>query len=446
VTELHCGDCLEVMRSMADASVDSVVTDPPAGIAFMGKAWDHDKGGRDAWIAWLTEVMGECLRVLKPGGHALVWAIPRTSHWTGMALENAGFEVRDRITHLFGSGFPKSLDVGKAMDKAEGVEREVVGPSRRHAGRSSPSGAVGDLSRYAGAGDVTTAPSTDLAKQWDGWGTALKPGAEDWWLARKPLSGTVAANVAAHGTGAINVDGCRLQGNGWSKQDRESGAGFYSGKFMGAAGVGEPTQKNGLRESVAGRWPANVALSCDCESGHGADCPVWLLDEQSGKLTSGGTPPRRFSDKTRNTYGSFTGEENPNGIGGSQGGASRFFYCAKSSRAEREMGLDGRDRKAKLWSSGTQNPGSFQAEGTDRTSTNHHPTVKPLALMRWLCRLITPPNGLILDPFMGSGSTGCAAVLENFRFVGIEQDAEYLEIALRRIAKCQEQPDLWSVA
>jgi site-specific DNA-methyltransferase (adenine-specific) len=321
----------------------------------------------------------------------------------------------------------------------------------------------------------------------------LKPGAEDWWLARKPLSGTVAANVAAHGTGAINVDGCRVGAE--RREYRGSGKSPVLEQRNGCAFAGD----GALRQySATGRWPANVVLShtpeCrevgtrkvkasapasgptltgqsesvargrfagvegtpnyadadgletvtawDCSS----DCPVWLLDEQSGKLTSGGTPPRRFSDKTRNTYGSFTGEENPNGIGGSQGGASRFFYCAKSSRAEREMGLDGRDRKAKLWSSGTQNPGSFQAEGTDRTSTNHHPTVKPLALMRWLCRLITPPNGLILDPFMGSGSTGCAAVLENFRFVGIEQDAEYLEIALRRIAKCQEQPDLWSVA
>jgi site-specific DNA-methyltransferase (adenine-specific) len=413
-----------------------------------------------------------------------------------MALENAGFEVRDRITHLFGSGFPKSLDVGKAIDKKDGRLGFQSPNAGKYGGDGGGLGARPGNSHRTEAFDVHL--ESDLAKQWDGWGTALKPGAEDWWLARKPLAGTVAQTVAAHGTGAINVDGCRLQGNGWSKQDRESGAGFYSGKFMGAVGVGEPTQKNGLRESVAGRWPANVVLShtpeCrevgtrkvkpqnhghrprsgnttsmfgpnnhaggESNNGYGdadgtetvtawdcsADCPVRLLDEQSGKLTSGGTPPRRFSDKTRNTYGSFTGEENPNGIGSSQGGASRFFYCAKSSRAEREMGLDGRDRKAKLWSSGTQNPGSFQAEGTDRTSTNHHPTVKPLALMRWLCRLITPPNGLILDPFMGSGSTGMAAVLENFRFVGIEQDAEYVEIARRRIAKCQEQPDLWSVA
>jgi hypothetical protein len=573
-SQILTGDCLTVMRTMETESVDAIVCDPPAGIAFMGKSWDHDKGGRDAWIAWLAEVMREGLRLLKPGGHALVWALPRTSHWTGMALEDAGFEVRDRISHLFGSGFPKSLDVGKAIDKQRDDRADILrvttfmadAAERRGVTRADVDAHLGTsdmggwwLSRLAhrcqcpkwdqwlalkallGFGDEMdaevwrlngrkgkpgeawherevvgernrsgkppqymwgetdgqkwdeTTAATDLAKQWDGWGTALKPGAEDWWLCRKPLTGTVAGNVALHGTGALNIDGCRIAGapdpGSWTAK-RTIGVNDADGR-LGQKRANVEAMNAGLIKPPSGRWPANVVLSHtpECrevgtrkvkganppgpgDRGIGyapatnktsgiqryadADgtetvtawdcvehCPVRMLDEQSGKLTSGGFPARRFSPKTKNAFGDFADDTDGERFTYGNGGASRFYYCAKASRAEREMGLDGGERKAKLWSSGTQNPGSFQAEGTDRTSTNHHPTVKPLALMRWLCRLVTPPNGLILDPFCGSGSTGCAAALEGFRFVGIEQDPEYCAIAEKRIAHYRKQLSLF---
>ena len=336
---LYLGDCVEVLRSLPDASVDAIVTDPPAGIAFMGKSWDTDKGGRNAWIAWLAEVAAECLRVVKPGGHALVWALPRTSHWTGMAWENAGWEPRDKIVHLFGTGFPKSLNLG------------------------------------------------------DGWGTALKPAAEDWWLMRKPLAGTVAGNVLRHGTGALNIDGCRVAG---------------------------------------GRFPANLM--------HDGSSEVVAGFPDTGKSTGG-----RIGNKDGGAiYGGGKGlagafEKGDPGYGDS-GSAARFFYCAKASRADREEGCEHLPTRSgaeavdrEEGSAGTQSPraGAGRTAGTVR---NHHPTVKNVELMRYLCRLITPPGGLVLDAFTGSGSTGKGAVLEGFRFVGIERDPDYLAIAAARIA------------
>jgi len=324
------GDCLEVLRGMADNSVDSIVTDPPAGIAFMGKEWDRDKGGRDAWIAWMRSVAAECLRVIKPGGHAFVWAIPRTSHWTGMAWEDAGWQPRDKCYHIFGSGFPKSHN---------------------------------------------------LSGEWNGWGTALKPAAEEWWLFRKPLAGTVAANVLAWGTGALNVDGCRVGDDvvGWGG---------------GQGGSPDPTQSKGRNyrmaageaRPVTGRWPAN------------------LVHDGSEEATAG------------------------------LGSAARFFYAAKASRSERDAGLD--DSTAAMRNDGRQtdidNP--YQR---GKVLRNPHPTVKPVALMRWLCRLVTPPGGVVLDPFAGSGSTGVAAVAEGFSSILIERDAEYVEIIRRRLAHAQ---------
>ena len=332
---LYLGDCVEVLRSLPDASVDAIVTDPPAGIAFMGKSWDTDKGGRNAWIAWLAEVAAECLRVVKPGGHALVWALPRTSHWTGIAWENAGWEPRDKIVHLFGTGFPKSLNLG------------------------------------------------------DGWGTALKPAAEDWWLMRKPLAGTVAANVLRHGTGALNIGGCRIGSEQTTTTVKDLSQAH--GNRFGEAGIAYP--KIGSKLNPPGRWPANV------------------ITDGSAEVLAG-----------------FPGDE------------ARFFYCAKASRADREEGCEHLPTRSgaeavdrEEGSAGTQSPraGAGRTAGTVR---NHHPTVKNVELMRYLCRLITPPGGLVLDAFTGSGSTGKGAVLEGFRFVGIERDPDYLAIAAARIA------------
>lgn len=350
---LH-GDCLEVLKDIDSDSVDSLVTDPPAGISFMSKAWDDDKGGRKQWVAWMTEVMRECLRVMKPGAHGLVWALPRTSHWTATALEDAGFEIRDVVVHLFGQGFPKSLDISKAIDKATGAEREVVGKSNRHTsnGQQFADGASG----FKGSDNCfITAPATDAAKQWAGWGTALKPASEHWILIRKPCSEkTVAANVQKWATGGINIDGGRIG----------SAGGGQNGKLGDKEGSGWGMKAASRAAEPMGRFPANLIL--DEEAGE-------ALDEQSGVS------------------------------------ASRFFYCAKISSGERGEG-------------------------------NTHPTVKPQKLMRYLIKLITPPNSVVLDPFTGSGSTGIAALKEGHTFIGIEKEQEYVTIAENRINKALSEP------
>lgn len=367
VEVLH-GDCLEVMRGLDDSCVDAVVTDPPAGIAFMGKAWDGDKGGRDQWIDWMRSVMVECLRVLKPGGHALVWALPRTSHWTGTAIEAAGFDVRDQIYHLFGTGFPKSLDVSKAIDTAAGVDREVLA-ERPAYGIGKNTGVLGGLAE--GAMQKDTVPATEDAKRWQGWGTALKPAAEVWWLSRKPLEGTVAANVLKHGTGGLNIGATRV---GDELRHNPSAGNDASGEFLDSLN-GDETEGRG----TLGRWPAHVVHD-------GGDEAVERLPD----------------------------------------GSARFFYCAKPSTTERDEGLGG--------VAGVAGVGALRDGGRESSPRrNDHPTVKPIALMRWLVRLITPPGGVVLDPFTGSGTTGIASLQEGFSFVGIEQDESHYRKAKARI-------------
>lgn len=405
--ELLKGDCLAALGGLESASIDALVTDPPAGISFMGKDWDGDKGGREQWVAWLASVLVECRRVLKPGSHALVWAIPRTAHWTATALEDAGFEVRDVVVHLFGTGFPKSLDVSKAIDKAAGADRIVIGPdeyrrARANKGTASDKMPSYDTSRVAQADAVLTAPVTDAAKQWAGWGTALKPAAEHWILARVPLEGTVAGNVLAHGTGALNVDGCRVAMSAEDAAFIEKTARPNSrGQAHEGAVMNRPSTPT-VAVHAAGRWPANVVLS--------GDAPA-MLDEQSGDrpgFSSGGVRHKGTQNKERQSLGAFGGDGVRSQVYADNGGASRFFYCPKASTAERSQGL---------------------AEG----EKSDHPTVKPLALMRWLVRLVAPPGGKVLDPFMGSGTTGMACEAEGFGFVGIEQDEHYYGIAARRI-------------
>jgi len=386
---LHQGDCLAVLRTMPDASVDSVVTDPPAGIAFMGKAWDEDKGGRRQWIAWMAEVMAEALRVLKPGGHALVWALPRTSHWTATALEDAGFEVRDCLVHVFGSGFPKSQNVAIAIDKSKGAM----------GARGKRASFVGNLAQGEDVEQAKSMPThepiTELAKQWTGWGTALKPASEHWWLVRKPLVGTVAANVERYSTGALNIDASRVQG---AKPATTRGAGGTNGRY------GPLNAQGRIEDDGKGRWPPNLLLSHteDCTEGACEDgCAVAEMDRQSGTLKSQG---RRVA-ASKNAFAMKAQPEVETGYGDS-GGASRFFpvfrYQAKPSK-------------------------------TEKGATNSHPTVKSIGLMDWLIRLVTPPGGTVLDPFMGSGTTGVAAVKGGFGFIGIEREAEYLAIARARI-------------
>lgn len=379
-TLIH-GDCFDVLQQLAADSVDAVVTDPPAGIGFMGKDWDGDKGGRDQWIAWLASVMRECLRVLKPGGHALVWALPRTSHWTATAIEDAGFEIRDVHHHIFGTGFPKSL----------------------------------------------TPKSAAIP---DGTGTALKPAVEHWILARKPIEGTVAGNLAAHGTGVLNIEACRI---GTSKDVPASASAVRpAGREQWRMGTGSGSGS----DPEVGRWPAHLSLD---EVGAAA------LDEQSGERKSGGYPAEGGVRPWNGIYNKMPARGEAL-FGESAGGASRFFYVAKPARSERDRGLEdlqaatgGEATGRADGAAGTRSPRA----GAGRTggAKNIHPTVKSIALMRWLVRLVTPPGGLVLDMFAGSGSTGLACAEEGMRFLGIEREPsrpgapDYHGIALRRLRR-----------
>lgn len=413
---------------MEDNSVDAIVTDPPYGFSFMGKKWDYDVPSVELW--------GECLRVLKPGGHLLSFAGTRTQHRMAVRIEDAGFEIRDMLAWVYGSGFPKSLDVSKAIDRMAGVEREVIGSYKATGTARTLTGG-----NYGGGGNnqierehiYQTAPATPAAQQWAGWGTALKPSMETITMARKPLGeGTVAANVLAWGTGGLNVNGCRVgtstDMNPRDFDDSRRTAPKFSGKFNNGQ-VGQ--YRNGSGIVPDGRWPANFVHD-------GSDEVVGMFPV----TTSGGGDKRQKKPSTFNAC--IEGHELgvPVGIGGDTGSAARFFYCAKASRSEREAGCEGLSLRHGVGTMSGDADGSLltgSGNQRDTTARNHHPTVKPIALMRWLCRLVTPPDGVILDPFMGSGTTGAAAMLEGFNFIGIEREPEYIEIAQRRIAHWKDE-------
>lgn len=336
---IYCSDALQYLKTLPSESISACVTDPPYGLSFMGKKWDYDVPSVEIWA--------EVLRVLKPGAHLLAFAGTRTQHRMAVRIEDAGFEIRDMIAWVYGSGFPKSLDVSKAIDREAGAVREKVQPGntptyQRSAGNHGPW--MDDPDHKIDSNN----PVTESAKQWSGWGTALKPALEPITMARKPFSGTVAQNVQRHGTAAMNVDGCRVGNDvvGW-------GGGAAGGNTWSETNCG--LTQSGAARPVVGRWPANLI--------------------HDGSV-----------DSIRN----FPGEE------------SRFFYCAKASRQ-------------------------------DRGPWNRHPTVKPTELMRHLIRLVTPPGGIVLDPFLGSGSTAVAAYLEGFRFVGCDMDEDWCECARKRI-------------
>jgi len=428
VIRLLQGDCLEVMKGLADNSVDSIVTDPPAGISFMGKAWDHHKGGRDQWIIWMQSVATECNRLLKPGGHALVWAIPRTSHWTATAWENAGFEVRDIITHCFGSGFPKSQNISKMLDKMAGAERFIVGKNKfSHLNGKANKNCYGIASR-----PDETAPATEAAKQWDGWGSSLKPAAENWLLLRKPLGEkTIAANVLKYGTGGINIDASRIPTEDiLSFGSRELGDGIKYGKC-------KPTTE-GI-QNPQGRWPANLILSYpedeyDSERAllpnPGKEEVLALFPDSKGQQGDvKGTEPSCTGGENTNCYGEYGRVPAAKRIE-STTSAARFFYAAKASKRDRNSGCENLPKSYVPRDNGF----SDKLSDTKIPRANTHATVKPTELMKYLCRLITPPGGVILDPFLGSGSTGKAAVIEGFSFIGIELEEDYFAIAKARIA------------
>lgn len=427
--KLHNDDCINALKSYPDNYFDSIVTDPPSGISFMGKDWDHDKGGRDKWIEWMTEVASECIRVLKPGGHALVWALPRTSHWTATAWEDAGFEVRDRVAHVFGSGFPKSYNIAKGVEgiltngsaswndfhKLNGNKGDensrgangMVKLSKDHGNRPT---------QYSSHGTLDLEPTTEEAKQWEGWGTALKPAMEDWWLLRKPCSEkTVAANVLKWGTGALNIDACRIPGESIPINKLPEWSGFGQ--------IEKPEYEQEVSDK--GRWPAQFI-----HDGSEEVVSMFPITKAAGKASGASLGKMGQNGKYNSASGENMGEP---AFYGDEGSAARFFYCAKPSKAERNEGLEGRsmDEGRKEGNPGGDNP---RNRGLNKRQ-NSHPTVKSQALMQYLITLITPQNGTVLDCFMGSGTTGVAAVKLGFNFVGIESDVKYgyMEIAERRM-------------
>ena len=399
---VHAGDCTEVMETLDEASIDVVITDPPYGLEFMGREWD--RFGASAFQAWSLGWGRAAFRAIKPGGHLLAFGGTRTFHRLTCGLEDAGFEIRDVLTWLYGSGFPKSLDVSKAIDKAAGAEREpgrtLVTDGTRGATPNSPGNATcADCGRPARGVNYCTCPRdggpvTDAAREWEGWGTALKPAWEPIILARKPLAGTVARNVQEHGTGALNIDACRIDGPGAAAGRTRHGGGI--------PGNGSSYELPDYQAPMpAGRWPANVALDEDAAA---------LLDTEVGDLGPAGTAVRR--NRKPGTMTAWMGTRaSPTGDDvtyGDSGGPSRFFYTGKASTADRNNG---------------------------HGPANTHPTVKPTDLMRWLVRLATPPGGIILDPFAGSGTTGVAARAEGHRAVLIERDPEYLQIIAGRLSQ-----------
>lgn len=436
---IFCGDSRELLKKVPDNSIDAVVTDPPYGLNFMGKKWDYDVPQAELWA--------ECLRVLKPGGHLLSFFGQRTYHRGVVQIEDAGFEIRDQIMWVYGSGFPKSLNIGKAIDKSKNVKRPIIG-KRKHPTLVDTSkieemaNAAHGNNKWKREWDITGAGCIE-SQQWKGWGTALKPAHEPVVLARKSVVGTIANNILNFGTGALNIDKCRIPtsdklGGGMVSMGRPEVSEGWDRPWMHNEEITkcksrESAEKVKLAEEL-GRWPANLIHD-------GSEEVLACFPEAKGQ--QGSTTGEEPSIKTNNVYGKFNGKPATTPRG-DKGSAARFFYCAKVNRKDREEGCESLQHRfpeevtgdRKEGSDGLNNPRADA--GRISGSKNHHPTVKPTDLMRYLCRLITPPNGVILDPFMGSGSTGKAALLEGFRFVGIEKEPEYFEVAKLRIGKAYE--------
>ncbi len=448
---LLVGDCVEQMKTLEANSVDAIVTDPPYGLEFMGKAWDGF-GTPLGFQTWSEQWAREALRVLKPGGHLLAFGGTRMYHRLAAGIEDAGFEIRDTLMWLYGSGFPKSLDVSKAIDKAAGFEGKVIAKGKSW---NNPESKDGDTARMnASPGEYDIKEPSEAAKKWQGWGTALKPAVEPIVLARKPLIGTVAENVLTHGTGALNIDASRIGTDNRLQSSR--------GKNASRNSIYELGMGSAAAAEVIGRWPANILLDEEAAA---------MLDEQSGVQKDGVAVKHRGSNFETNVYGGGIGRMPPGtpdfGYGGA-GGASRFFYVAKASRSERNAGLDGFAATRRATSYGSMRKPQCNVCGTraidwEKTTIgpscdhddwnyveqtadgkhpgnperNIHPTVKPVDLMRYLIRLVTPKGGTVLDPFMGSGTTAVAAIGEGVNWIGCEREPEYVAIIEARIAAAQ---------
>jgi len=427
---LHNYDCLNVLKMMIEDEVfvDSIVTDPPYELGFMGRSWDS------TGIAFQKETWELCFKVLKPGGHLLAFSGSRTYHRMAVAIEDAGFEIRDQVMWLYGSGFPKSMNVGKALDKKLGNEREVVGTlkSKQDIRSGNYVGTATDTNEYSRI-DI---PVTKGNSEWEGWGTALKPAHEPLVLARKPLSEkSVVDNVLKHRTGGINIDECRVEGNDAKYPDTNPDfrdQGRQSKENMGIDKLSFGQTENVKRKKVV-RKSRN-------ENG------VWT-DDNSGMKSEGS----EYADADpRGRFPSNIMHDGSDSIKELFEDKSRYFYCAKTSKAERNQGLNNLPTKKASSMPGRRNADDMKDSKIDNDVTgrfvtekkNIHPTVKPIKLMKYLCRLITPKGGTVLDPFMGSGSTGMAAKEENFEFVGIEKEEEYFNIASARIESVETKSTL----
>lgn len=555
-TVIH-GDALEVLKTFPDECIDAIVCDPPAGISFMNKEFDHDKGGRTQWVAWLASIMREAKRCLRPGGHCLVWSLPRTSHWTGNALEDAGFEIRDCLYNLvsgdtllhtfiqslsdeqqhafmqlidgqrepsgilqvFGAGFPKSLNVSVALDKLLGKEREIAGYKATYYPDTACWGIPGKNDNGEGHSDTSwkkagnrengmrpfTVPVTDIAKQFDGYGTNLKPAVENWWLVRKPLAASsIAENVLEYGVGGLNIDASRVgwETGGMEGQERTSDRISPNPMDWGKQKV----VPRDYKPTPQGRFPSHLLIthSPECKqvgtkrvrdgggpvsklkprnepnvydmatSGGGSDpwrdedgmetvtawecpdwCPVRILDSQGGLRKSGGG----IKSKAGHSIGLLRGENayhfqhDGEHCTPSEGFVSRYFqqlpaldvppyiYAGKASRKDRNEGFDDLPEKQGFDKNTSKMIDHINHETGETTyneyhpssNKNTHPTVKSQPLMRYLTRMICPPNGIVLDCFCGSGSTLVAAIHEGFHFISIEKEEEYVTIARSRI-------------
>jgi len=408
---IYTGDCLEVLAGMPENSIDTCITDPPYELGFMGKKWDS------SGIAFQPETWQAVYRVLKPGALLLAFGGTRTYHRLVCAIEDAGFEIRDTIAWVYGSGFPKSYDISKGIDKKAGAKREVVGWNENLTGRTRPEG---NPVRFTNKANGTlTAPSTPEAQLWDGWGTALKPAFEPIVVAMKPVDGNFVNNALTWGVAGMWIDGGRI-GNEEINLHGNNGNVFGGGE----------SEKN--YHTIIGRFPANLI--------HDGSDEVTGLFPQGGS-NNGYTPANTDKSNANGKVYGFANYPDMHKSGahfGDSGSAARFFYCAKASRAERNAGLEGmEERDASKMSGGEETRADRLERGLTNHSKmqNHHPTVKPIELMRYLVRLTkTPTGGVVLDPFMGSGTTGIACVLEGREFIGIEREPEYVEIAEKRIA------------
>jgi len=462
------GDCLQKLKELEDNSIDSVVTDPPYEIGFMGKGWD------DSGIANNPELWKEVLRVLKPGGHLLSFSHSRTYHRQAVAVEDAGFEIRDQIMWIYGSGFPKSHNIGKNIEKIKvggkanlvqvGTKKGLVATNHNDKAKTSNPSGFSYRTNKKGYSEVATdrtqvngeIPVYEITNEWEGWGTALKPAHEPIVMARKPFKGTVADNVLEWGTGGINVDGCRV---GYSDNDDPRISKGYEWESKAEPFGEAKTTQNKEGWNTEGRFPANIIF--DEEAGK-------ILDEQSGvtKSSKRGAHNNKKTEHT-NTYTPPQAMYSSNNTHGDTGGASRFFYCPKASKKDRNEGMPeqvpqftGRPRREdgsviykethpEEWNDVMKDKPRREKtslaaseeilQPTLKGSMNVHPTVKPTDLMAYLVRLVTPKGGVVLDPFMGSGSTGKAAVREGMNFIGIEREDEYMEIAKTRIEHEQKK-------